>query len=69
MKTYVGCKNGIRIVFKANRTPTAATHGHLFNAVIGPFRTVRGANFMATCANNPHVQCVNDAERIAKENQ
>ncbi len=66
-KPYVGCKAGKREVFKSEATPTEATHGHLYNAVIGPFRTMRGARFMAQCGgNNPHVQCVSDAERIAK---
>ena len=40
-----------------------------FVACIGPFRTVRAANFMASPSAycNPHVQCVADAERISKE--
>ena len=68
VRFYVGCKAGAREVFTAECTPTAQTHGTLYAAVIGPFRTKRGAQFMALCGgSNPHVQCVNDAERIAKE--
>ena len=48
--------------------PTQATHGHLYGAVIGPFRTKRGAQFMAKHGrSNPHLQTVDDAERIAKQ--
>lgn len=66
MKPYVGCKAGKREVFKAESEPTEDSHGHLYNAVIGPFRTMRGAKFMAECGyNNPHLQTVADAERIA----
>ena len=64
---YVGQKDSRRVVFKASETPTLASHGHLYAAVTGPFRTKRGATFHAAFgANNPHVQHVNDAERIAK---
>ena len=40
-----------------------------FVACIGPFRTMRAANLMASPAAyaNPHIQCVADAERIAKQ--
>jgi hypothetical protein len=66
-KFYVGCKTVKREVFKAAETPTPSSHGHLYNAVIGPFRTKRGATFMAERGvNNPHCRCVADAERIAK---
>lgn len=65
-KIYVGVRAGARTVFRADSTPTTETHGTRFVAVIGPFRTVRGARFMAECGSgNPHVQCVADAERIA----
>lgn len=37
-------------------------------AVIGPFRTVRGAEFMRQYGEgNPHCQTVGDAERLAKQ--
>ena len=41
--------------------------GETVLALIGPFRTVRAAELTAkTGAGNPHIQCVADAERIAK---
>ena len=65
-RPYVGLKDGRREVFRSITVPTEASHGHLYGAVIGPFRTVRAARFMAQHgANNPHVQTVADAERIA----
>lgn len=64
---YVGCKAGTRTVFSCVGWATENTHGHMFNAVIGPFRTKRGATFMAEHgANNPHCITVSDAERLAK---
>lgn len=58
-----------REVFKADSEPTFDSHSHLYAAVIGPFRTMRAARFVASSAavGNPHVQTVDDAERIAKE--
>lgn len=66
-KPYVGIKNlGTREVFHATETPTEKTYGAKYNAVIGPFRTIRGAEFMRDYGmSNPHVQCVADAERLA----
>ena len=68
MKIYVGIDNiGFRWVFRTPAKPTFETHGGKFAACIGPFRTVRAARLLAlNGANNPHVQCVADAERIAK---
>lgn len=64
---YVGLSNGKREVFKSASVPTEVTHGERYQAVIGPFQTKRGAEFMAKHgANNPHVQTVVDAERIAR---
>lgn len=58
MAYYVG--------LKAARKPTEASHGHRFNAVVGPFRTKRGAMTMAIHGeNNPHIRGVSDAERLA----
>jgi hypothetical protein len=71
MKTrlYVGCKAGSpRIVFRAAQTPTFESHGHLFNATIGPFYTKAGAQFMAQYGQgNPHCRCVSEAERLARK--
>ena len=53
-------------VFRAEALPTEETHGDRFKYVIGPFRTVRGARFMAECGeNNPHCRTVGEAERLA----
>ncbi len=71
-KIYVGCKAGEtsnkREIFKSVETPTFRTHGGSYNAVIGPFVTMRGARFMALYGQgNPHVQCVADAEKLGKK--
>ena len=66
-KAYVGLKDGVRRVFRSDTTPTEDVHGREYTAIIGPFRTVRGARFMALYgANWPHCQTVDDAERHAK---
>lgn len=69
-KFYVGLKldcTGRRDVFRATATPTEASHGARFGAVIGPFRTKRAAEFMRDYGRgNPHCLCVADAERLAK---
>ena len=67
MRFYLGIKGTARKVFKSDVTPTQETHGEQFNAVIGPFRTKRGAMFAAAFGhNNPHFRTVADAERIAR---
>lgn len=71
-RIYVGrSKSGGRtITFRSEVEPSEASHGHLYAAVIGPFRTIRGARFMARHGyNNPHLQTVADAERLAKAAQ
>lgn len=67
-KFYVGRKQGHagRVVFKSANTPTPEAYPQ-FASVIGPFRTKRAAILTAvTGGNNPHIQHVRDAERIAK---
>ena len=67
MAYYVGCKEGGREVFSHPVVPTYESHGHLYNASIGPFRTKAGADFMARYgAGNPHCVTVSDAERLAR---
>lgn len=68
MRFYVGHVKGKMFgeVFKAATMPTRASHGKEYFATTGPFRTKRGAEFMANQYNNPHCQTVADAERIAK---
>ena len=70
-RPYVGIRvdNGKREGFRftVRDAPTQETHGRLYAAVIGPFRTVRAARLMADHgANNPHLQTVNDAEWYAR---
>ena len=63
---YLNCMKK-RNVFQSNIIPTEPTHGHIYAAVIGPFKTKRGARFMAEHgAGNPHCQTVRDAEVLAK---
>ena len=67
-KIYVGVKGAKREVFRSLQTPTQQSHGHRYTVVIGPFRTRGGATVMAQYGrNNPHLQTVTDAERMAKE--
>lgn len=64
---FLGLANGgrIREVFKFRGIPGPADVP--FVAVVGPFRTRRGAQFMADHGrNNPHCLTVGDAERLAK---
>jgi hypothetical protein len=59
-------------VFRTPAVPTPETHGKLYAGVIGPFRTRRGADWMADPVKgrlNPHCRCVADAERLAKKYQ
>lgn len=68
-RPYLGLNSekGVREVFRAEVTPTAESHPQ-YKAVVGPFRTSQAARFMRDCGvNNPHVQTVADAERLAKE--
>ena len=65
--TAIACPSGMtHVVFRADASPTFATHGEHFAAVMGPFRTKRAAIFTAETRPNPHVQTVADAERIVK---
>ena len=66
-KPYVGLKAGEigMEVFKSVEMPTKESHPQ-YGAVIGPFRTKKAAVLTATSGNNPHIQCVADAERIVK---
>ena len=70
MRYYVGYRlMGGREVFRADSEPTEESHGHLYGAAWGPFRTRRAAEFGASehAVNNPHVVTVSDAERVAAE--
>lgn len=67
---YVGLRADppVREVFRAAQTPTPASHGAQYGAVIGPFVTKRGADWMAQYGGhtNPHLTCVAEAERAAR---
>jgi hypothetical protein len=65
---YVGLGAGsLRVPFQATATPTAEAFPQ-YGAVVGPFRTKRGADYLARYGFlNPHVRCVADAERLARE--
>jgi len=68
MKRYwVGVSKEKREVFSFDR-PDETTHGHLYYALIGPFITKRGAEYMAKFGgnNNVHLQTVKDAEYYSK---
>jgi hypothetical protein len=67
-RAYVGVRRDLRReVFKATRTPTRKQYGRRYAYVVGPFRTVRAARYMADYgANNPHCTCVAQAEWLAK---
>lgn len=64
---FVGVKTGKqRTLFAYIGIPTATSHPE-HDYVIGPFRSYKGAALMASAvaANNPCIQTVADAERIA----
>lgn len=66
-KYYVGRNDSKGEVFLSNETPTELSHGNKYKYVIGPFRTKKAADLMAKDGyNNPHLQTVSDAERLAK---
>lgn len=66
-KWYVGHCTGKLKAFSAINLPTEATHGDLYKAVIGPFKTKRAALWTEQYGqNNPHFQHVNDAERLSQ---
>lgn len=55
-------------IFLADSEPTQESHGHRFIYCVGPFRTMRGAEFMRDYGhNNPHCCTVYQAERLAKK--
>ena len=55
------------ILFQSAMSPTKQTHGHLYNAVIGPFQSKVGAGYFARYGrNNPDIRTAADAERLAR---
>lgn len=61
---YVGLIDGKREVYRSK----AHAPESRYTAVIGPFKTRGGAEVMARYGRgNPHLQHVNDAERMSKQ--
>jgi len=64
---YVGLRAGARTVFRSDTIPTQDTHPE-YGAVIGPFRTMRAARFLAEHGGgNPHLVTIAQIERAAKK--
>jgi hypothetical protein len=53
LKIYVGVNGTTRELFRSENEPTQTTHPQ-YAAAIGPFRTVRAANY---CIKYPHSTC------------
>ena len=70
-RLYVGVKSDLNMErFRSKETPVRSSHGHLYAAVIGPFRTVAGAEYMVNFGKgNPHCQTVSQAERLGRINK
>lgn len=70
-RPWVGLKrDGGREVFKSLLSPTPKSHGEKYVGCIGPFRTVRGAAWMADPirgTHNPHCRFAADAERLGEK--
>jgi len=55
------------VLFRSSTIPTEKSHGHLYPAVIGPFKSKVGASYFARYGrNNPHIRTADDAERLAR---
>lgn len=55
------------ILFHSTAMPTKQTHGHLYKAVIGPFKSKVGAGYFARYGkDNPDIRTAADAERLAR---
>jgi hypothetical protein len=68
MKYYIGHLRGGKLqAFQSNKLPTHESHGKLYYAVTGPFKTKRAALWAEKYGyNNPHFQTIDDAERLSK---
>lgn len=69
MPYYLGLNEELKLreVFTSSEVPTKESHGQRYQAVIGPFKTRIGAEYMrAFGLNNPNCQTVEDAEKHAK---
>ena len=66
-RIYTGIRDGKRRVFQSEAEPTEASHGHIYNAVIGPFKTRDAAFLMALPFNQ--FQTVDEAEKQAAKDR
>ena len=67
MAFYLGkCGKDNLILFLSSIIPTKESHGHMYEAVIGPFKSKVGASYFARYGrNNPQIRTAEDAERLA----
>jgi len=55
------------VLFHSALPPTKQTHGHVFKAVIGPFKSRVAAGYFARYGkDNPELRTAADAERLAR---
>ena len=68
MAFYLGKRRqGDLILFRSSNIPTKETHGHLFKAVIGPFKSKVGAHYFARYGrDNPQLCSADEVERLAR---
>ena len=67
MAFYLGKRGQDLTLFHSRTVPTKESHGHLYTAVIGPFKTKVGAGYFARYGrNNPNIRTAADAERLAR---
>lgn len=68
MAFYLGKHpQGDLILFHSSNIPTKETHGHLFTAVIGPFKSKVGAHYFARYGrDNPQLCAADEVERLAR---
>ena len=68
MAFYLGKRpQGDLILFRSSNIPNKETHGHLFTAVIGPFKSKVGAHYFARYGrDNPHLHTAKEVERLAR---
>jgi len=68
MRYYVGVNKNYREVFRATKTPTERSHGHVYLYVIGPFTSKLAAELMAKHGEgNPHMQHVSECNALARK--
>ena len=68
-KHYVGLLSGKGLIyFASTKEVNRVSHGELYSAVVGPFRTKRAALWAEKYGyRNPHFQHVSDAEKLSRK--